>query len=221
MITYMQKVGTDNDADQGASVLVMEASEAANEPIPVEVVVAVAATATVLAAGATWAIVSVVTAAGAGVVIAASALLAKYGLQARELEETNILTAETEEDRLLSEEVLRVKHAPDMSLMETVMHFTSLLYEEDDDDRPASPSINERKKSSPRVLPAKDSDVSQLDPHTGKNADVSPRSPRRRHPITGIERKRVINKAKRSLAWAQDADRPPVPGAEKMTHDQV
>ena len=37
--------------------------------------------------------------------IAASALLAKYGLKPRELEETNILTPETEEDRLCSDEV--------------------------------------------------------------------------------------------------------------------
>ena len=40
-------------------------------------------------------------------------------------------------------------------------------------------------------------------------------------PISEIDRKRVINKAKRCLEWAQDSDRPPVPGAANMTDDQV
>ena len=42
-----------------------------------------------------------------------------------------------------------------------------------------------------------------------------------REPISEIEKKRVINKAKRCVQWAQDADRPPVPGAANMTDDQV
>ena len=110
--------------------------------------------------------------------------------------------------------------------METVLHFTSLLYEENcvedslENDRPSSPSVGgfSTKKFSVMPAKAKGSDVSPLDPHTDKNAD----DPRRRvDSINEVEKRRVINKAKRCLEWAQDADRPPVPGAEKMTDDQV
>ena len=40
-------------------------------------------------------------------------------------------------------------------------------------------------------------------------------------PIHNNERKIVIDKAKRSLAWARDPGRAVVPGAENMTEDQV
>jgi len=50
---------------------------------------------------------------------------------------------------------------------------------------------------------------------------VSPSPRRDREPISEIDRKRVINKAKRCLQWAQDSDRPLVPGAENMTDDQA
>ena len=103
------------------------------------------------------------------------------------------MTVETSAERLLSAEVLKVKHAPDMSLMETVMHFTSLLYKENlVEDSLETMSAN-----------AKNSDVSQLDP------------------ISEIESLRVTAKAKRCLQWAQDPARLPVPGAQKMTNDQV
>merc|ERR1711881_666639 len=61
---------------------------------------------------------------------AAAALLKKYGLKPRALNETNILTPETPAQRMVSREVLRVKHAPDMNFMESVRHFTFLLSKE-------------------------------------------------------------------------------------------
>ena len=148
-----------------------------------------------------------------GAVIAAGALLTKYGLMPRKLDQTNILTPETEEDRLLSEEVLQVKDAPDMSLMETVMHFTSLLCEEscvedslhNDDDIQTSASISSSNTSLTMPENARDSDASR----------------RRVDSISEIDRKRVVSKAKRCLEWAQDPERPAVPGAEQMTQDQV
>ena len=66
-------------------------------------------------------------AAGAGAVISAAALLAKYGLESKALEDTNIMTAEKPVQRMVSKEVLRVKHAPDMNFLETVSHLTFLL----------------------------------------------------------------------------------------------
>ena len=55
------------------------------------------------------------------------ALLAKYGLKPMSLHQTNIMSPETSVETMLSKEVLRVKDAPDMDLMEAVTHFTSRL----------------------------------------------------------------------------------------------
>ena len=112
-----------------------------------------------------------------------------------------------------------------MTLMESVMHFTSLLYEGNrvkglsETDRPRSPSVGgfSTKKSSVTPANAKNTDGNaDLDLDTETNTDTS-----QLHLISKIEKKRVINKAKRCLQWAQDADRPRVPGAENMTNDQV
>ena len=111
--------------------------------------------------------------------------------------------------------------------MESVMHFTSLLYEgnrvndlsDTDGDEPPSPSVGGFSTKKPSVTPgtAKNTDGNaDLAPDTETNTDTS-----HLHPISEIEKKRVINKAKRCLQWAQDADRPPVPGAANMTDDQV
>ena len=40
-------------------------------------------------------------------------------------------------------------------------------------------------------------------------------------PINKKDRDRVIDKARRCLAWAHDKERPAVPGADAMTNDQV
>ena len=125
--------------------------------------------------------------------------------------------------------MLRVKDAPDMGLMETVIHFTSLLYNPSllynayDADRRGSPSIikskkkKSKKKSLARVSPLIIiSNASSAISANSKNSDVSPLGP-----ISKIDSLRVIKKAKRCLQWAQDAGRPPVPGAQKMSADQV
>ena len=92
--------------------------------------------ATATAAGATAAGAGATTAAGTGAAIGASvagaasvaaALLAKYGLKPKALHQTNILSPETSAQRMMSKEVLRVKDAPDMNLLETVRHFSFLL----------------------------------------------------------------------------------------------
>ena len=76
------------------------------------------------------AIIVVVSTTGTAAAATASALLVKYGLQPRALRETNILSPETSAERMTSEEVIRVKHAPDMNFMEAVRHFTFLLSKE-------------------------------------------------------------------------------------------
>ena len=56
--------------------------------------------------------------------------MAKYGLEPMKLKDTNIVTAENPAQIMVSNEVLRVKHAPQMNLLESVRHFTFLLSEE-------------------------------------------------------------------------------------------
>ena len=63
------------------------------------------------------------------VAAAAGGLLAKYGLKPKALHQTNILSPETSAEQMTSEEVIRVKHAPDMNFMEAVRHCTFLLSE--------------------------------------------------------------------------------------------
>ena len=48
-------------------------------------------------------------------------------LKPKSLRQPDILTPEASAQRLLSKEVIRVKDAPDMNLLETVRHFTFLL----------------------------------------------------------------------------------------------
>ena len=62
-------------------------------------------------------------------VIAAAKLLQKYGLKPKALHQTNISSPETSAKTMLSKDVLRVKDAADMNLLETVRHFTFLLSE--------------------------------------------------------------------------------------------
>ena len=57
----------------------------------------------------------------------AGGLLAKHGLEPKALHQTNILDPETSAQQMVSKEVIRVKHAPDMNFMESVRHFTFLL----------------------------------------------------------------------------------------------
>ena len=64
-----------------------------------------------------------------GVAVAGAALLGKYGVKWRSLDKTNIMTAETQAQRMVSKRVLQVKHAANMNFMETVRHFTFLLSE--------------------------------------------------------------------------------------------
>jgi len=62
--------------------------------------------------------------------MAAAAILAKYGLKLRSLKDSNILNPETDVERMVSTQILRVKDAPEMGLIECVKHFAFLLSEE-------------------------------------------------------------------------------------------
>ena len=85
---------------------------------------------TTAVAGAAEIVPAVLAASATGaIVIGAVTLLEKYGLKRRVLEKTNILSPETPTQRMVSKDVIQVKDAPDMNLMEAVRHFTFLLSE--------------------------------------------------------------------------------------------
>ena len=88
------------------------------------------ATVTGSATGGAATLAAVTGSAAGALVTTAAALLAKYGLKARSLNKTNILAPETPVQRMVSQEVLRVKHAPDMNFMEAVRHLAFLLSEQ-------------------------------------------------------------------------------------------
>ena len=95
-----------------------------------------AAGATVAGAGATafgtaGGVAGVATGIGAAAAVGTSAaLLVKHGLSSRPLNQTNILSPETAVERMVSTQILRVKHASNMDLLEAVRHCTFLLSEE-------------------------------------------------------------------------------------------
>ena len=64
----------------------------------------------------------------------------------KSLRQTDVLSSETAAQRLLSKEVIRVKHAPDMNFMESVRHFTFLLSEQN------LGFVNGRKSKEPNAL---------------------------------------------------------------------
>jgi len=176
---------------------------------------------------------------------AAAALLKKYGLKPRALNETNILTPETPAQRMVSKEVLRVKHAPDMNFMETVRHFTFLLSKKN------LKFVNKRKLKDHEVLKREIEEFStkiqealatynptslqfndgstSLDNTASiatKMLQESKLLPKKgakgdADPINKSDRNKVINKAGRCLAWAHDPEREAVPGAENMTNEQA
>ena len=160
---------------------------------------------------------------------------------------------------MASKEVLRVKHAPDMNLMETVRHFTFLLSKKNleflNGRKSEKPKNLERKiegfsKSIQQALAThysqereeqaavasddlKKSFDTENPPHVRHSctltADVATvmfneSNKKSNHSLSCIKKKdrdRVIDKAKRCLAWAHDPARPAVTGAEALTNDQV
>jgi len=194
----------------------------------------------------------------AGIAVAASgampaaALLVKHGLEPKGLHQTNILSPESSAERMMSKEVLKVKHAPDMSLMASVTHFTFLLSEKNLDfvhgERSKTPikleaEIEEFAKSAffPKEKPNAENscDDENAFKASSESSSCTANAAAEIFRKTSIQRKRsergirvmdaigkndrdiLINKAKRSLAWAQDPDRPDIDGAEEMTHDEA
>ena len=115
--------------------------------------------------------------------IGAGALLAKYGLEPMKLKDTNIVTAETPAQIMVSNEVLRVEHAPFMSLLESVRHFAFLL----SDDNLQYVSGNKSKLHG-AIAHEVDSFVPELKPSSGPNSACT---------ITANAAEEMFNKCKR------------------------
>ena len=147
---------------------------------------------------------------------------------------------EADVKRMVSNEILRVKHAPDMSLVESIRHFTFLLSDENLNyvkGGKAATASNLKKRmqrfntkteeSFSRYSSASEAPASPLtinavtkmfkDSAVRKSSNASFGL----KPIDKIDRHIVNDKAEMSLAWAHDPARPVVPGAENMTNDQV
>ena len=139
---------------------------------------------------------------------------------------------------MLSKEVIRVKDAPDMNLIEGVRHFTFLLSEKHLE------FVNGRKTKEPeniareieafsgeiqQVLATHYSHIRHSSMRTANVATEMLRESRRKSknavnrmlPINKKDRDRVIDIARRCLRWAHDPMRPVVARAEAMTNDQV
>jgi len=174
-----------------------------------------------------------------------AALLVKYGLKPRTLEQTNMMNPETEVERMASKEVLRVRDAPDMDLMESVRHFTFLLSEQN------LKNVNKKKKckstkdikievkgfskqiesaiaeKKPQIM-HRESASTLTAYEVTKMVQKSKLLQRRSNvdafdikPINKNERAIVIDKARRSLMWANDPERMTIDGAKDMTAYQA
>ena len=134
---------------------------------------------------------------------------------------------------MLSKEVLRVKRAPNMGLMEAVRHCLFLLSEENlefvkgrkskghdeielriqrfstEIEDSLSAYNSERIATSMQTASAAATMFQQGNVFSDVKA------------IDKMERRIMTAKAKQCLAWAHDPARPAVPGAEHMTNDQV
>ena len=213
-----------------------------------------AGVATTGAAGATPAMIGAYAGATAAVVAGTVpvSLLVKHGLKSKALHETNLLSPETSASKMMSQEVLQVKDAPDMSLMETVRHFTFLLSEKNLN------FVNRKECQTPENLELEIEQFSedafslkQTDPAERSSDDTNASKPfsesstRASNAAAAIfqqsslriaddendvgnvdaisqnDRSIVIEKARRSLAWAHDPEREPVADAPEMTNDQV
>ena len=158
--------------------------------------------------------------------------------------QTNILTPETPAQRMVSKKVLRVKDAPDMSLLEAVRHFTFLLSEENlqfvrggkskdrehlereidgfsehvqDGLAKYNKPQHHRKQSSIALTADAAKDMYQeyrLHKMKRKNGGDA-------ELINDLDRDQLIDTAKRCLAWAHNPARAVVPGTENVTNDQV
>ena len=147
---------------------------------------------------------------------------------------------------MVSREVLRVKHAPDMNFMESVRHFTFLLSKtnlevdttkrELKDHEVLKREIEEFSEKIQEALATYNSTtlhfndgLTSLDDTASiatkmlqESKLLQKRGPKGdADPINNYDRNRVINKAERCLAWAHDPERAAVPGAENMTNDQA
>jgi len=183
---------------------------------------------------------SIVVASGAtGGAIGAGALLYKYGLKAKALHQTNIMSPETSAKKMRSNDILRVKHAPDMNLLETVRHFTYLLSKQNiqsikmhahkeyenlkrEIKELSQDAMAENIMHGVEVNKAGDQHMLHDCSFTAKSAAqmLRERTPK----LTAIgkyNRNKVFDKATRCLEWARDHARPSIPGAESMTNDQA
>ena len=194
--------------------------------------IAVAITGTVVVSGAV------------GGIVGAGALLYKYGLTAMNLHRTNMMKPETCAKKMRSTKVLRVKHAPDMSLLETVQHCTYLLSKENMQSNTRKGHENlkrEIQKLSQEAMAENAQEAKVENPLPGTEVNNSNRrrmfhacsftatsaAQMQRHrthtwtAVSKLNRNKLFNRAKRCLAWAQDPARPVIPGAEHMTNEQV
>ena len=170
---------------------------------------------------------------------------------------------ESSAERMVSKEIIKVKDAPDMNLMESVRHFTFLL------SKRYIKSVKGGKMKQTKKLKAQIERFSSTinvalekyysEPHpeakgndntfseekidlsdrrrsaaSSRTADAAADMLRasvkvdskragvvRMTHITKVQRDKVIHKAKACLAWAHDPERKAVPGAGKITKDQV
>ena len=189
----------------------------------------------------------VATGIGAAAAVGTSAaLLVKYGLNSRPLNQTNILSPETAAERMVSKQVLRIKHASNMGLLEAVRHCTFLLSEENlqfvqgkkfKKQENLRRSINVfstdietslAEYSSSRRRDTTSTQTDDAAPNQTANAATTMFRQSKRdsafsgiRPIDEIDRTIMIEKAKMCLEWAHDPSRAAVPGAENMTDNQV
>merc|ERR1719174_1325843 len=206
------------------------------------------ATATGAAAGvgAEIAVAAVASTAGAAIAVVATGaaiavpLLEKYGLKPRPLDKSNMMDPEADAKRMVSQEMLRVKHAPDMGLVESIRHLTFLLSDENLQyvKRGKVTTESNLKKRIHRFNTKTEemfstfSSEAQAPPSSATidavttmfNDSVARKASNASFdlkPIDKIDRHIVNDKAQSSLAWAHDPARPVVPGSENMTKDQA
>ena len=200
---------------------------------------AAGAAATVAGAGATVAgsattgaaTIAAVAGSVAGVAITtAAALLAKYGLKRRSLDKTNLLTLETPAQRMVSKDVLEVKDAPDMTLLESVRHMTFLLSDKNikfikgrrSKKTKAIEHEIEKYNVISHVLSARHTEGEHETADAAERMQrVSSREKLSLYPITESDRDFLISTAKRCLSWARDPARVAVHGAVNVTVEEV